>query len=53
MIENMRIGGQVRCDPCLPRVTAADCRDHGCLEGGGGIAGWNRQIQRASAKNVA
>ena len=31
MVEKMRIGGDVRCDICLPRVSFDDCRDQNQL----------------------
>ena len=33
MIEHMRIGGEIRCDLCLPRVTWDDCRDQDVMHG--------------------
>ena len=52
MIEHMRIGGQVRCDLCLPRVTAADCRDQDVLHREAEESRLDRQAQIASAKNL-
>ena len=52
MIEHMRIGGQVMCDLCLPRVTADDCRDQDVMHGAAEESRLDRQAQRASAKNL-
>ena len=52
MIEHMRIGGQVRCDLCLPRVTAADCRDQDVMNCAAEESRLDRDAQRAAAKNL-
>ena len=52
MIEHMRIGGEIRCDLCLPRVTWDDCRDQDVLHRQAEESRLDRQAQRASAKNL-
>ena len=52
MLEHMAIGGRVRCDLCLPRVTADDCRDQDVLHREAEESRLDRDAQRAAAKNL-
>ena len=51
MIEHMRIGGQVECDTCLPRVTWDDCRDQNRLHREAEETGLEMAAQEAAARH--
>ena len=52
MIEHMRIGGEIRCDLCLPRVTFDDCRDQDVMHCAAEESRLDRQVEIVSAKNL-